>query len=185
MPPGLGGHGGARSGMAGSKNRPRRRARRHGSPTGPYRLPRADFAGQRTRHGITLPHGAIAPRIALTFRATMLSTPRANLANRRERTWRRGRGAGADLSGRIARMASGRCGCQQARGQLPPGRRFRSADFQPFPAIFNKKRPNGLNGKPHTTGMTGLGKPRGRPRWARLGRPEGPPGELLLPMRLT
>lgn len=185
MPPGLAGHGGARPGMAGSKEQPRRRARRRGSPTGRYRLPRADFAGQRTRQAKASAPVAISPRLALTFRAAMLRPPRAYLASRRERTWRRGRGAGADLSGRIARMASGRCGCQQARGQLPPRRRFRSADFQPFPAIFNKKRPNSLDGKPHTTGMTGLGKPRGRPRWARLGRPEGPPGELLLPMRLT
>ena len=134
--PGPAGHGGARSGMAGPGDRPRRRARRRGSPTGRYRLPRADLARQRTIQAMTLHLGAIAPRRTLTFRCAMLRPPWAHLAGRRERTWRRGRGAGADLTGRITRMASGRRGSQQARGQRPPGRRFRSADFQPFSAVF-------------------------------------------------
>jgi hypothetical protein len=85
---------------------------------------------------------AIAPRGNRTSSRSDLSCRHAQVSavwpvNRRERTWRRGRGAGADLSGRSAHMASGRRGSQQARGQLPPGRRFRSAVFQPFLIRFS------------------------------------------------
>ncbi len=134
MPPGLASQGGARSGMAASKQQPRRRARRRGSPTEPYRLPRADFARQRTRQVMTSAPGAIAPRLDLTFRSAMLRPPqvgwstaengsgvadavRARTFRAEAPTWRRG---GAGLSKRGANYCPGDASDRRVSKHIQP-----------------------------------------------------------------